>query len=419
MTRKAFLASLNRDEAAALCRDWRFWARPDQRPPEGAWAVWLFLGGRGAGKTRAGAEFIAGEALSGRAGRIALVGETLIEARQVMVEGASGLLHVMDEKRRPRFLPSRRRLEWPNGAVAQLYSGDDPESLRGPQHALAWCDEYAKWRAPQETLDTLQMGLRLGEQPRAMITTTPRNVAALKALMADPLTAVTRARTRDNAANLPKRFLQRMAAAYDGTRLGRQELDAELLEDDANALWRRAWIDAARVRNAPALARVICAVDPPVTSGPNADACGIVVAGEADGEIYILADRTVQGLSPAQWAQHAARAAAAYGAEAIAVECNQGGELVSGLLRNAAPDQRVVSVTARLGKQLRAQPVALLYEQGRVHHVGALAALEDEMCLFGGGMPPGKSPDRVDALVWAVTQLTARLHAAEPRLRRL
>jgi predicted phage terminase large subunit-like protein len=404
--RKAFLSRLTNEELSYLGTHWPFWSHRYQAPPEGDWSLWLFLGGRGAGKTKAGAEWVNRAAAQGEAVRIGIIGETMHDARAVMVEGKSGLLNPMLASMRPRFEASKRRLVWPGGAVGELFSADDPEQLRGPELDLIWADEFAKWRRPQDAFDMAQLTLRGGERPRMLVTTTPRNMAALKALVAAPGTVLTKAATGDNRGHLAGDFLARMTARYGGSRLGRQELMAEILEDDPNALFQRAWIDAGRVAVVPELVRVVVAVDPPVTGGSRADACGIVAAGRAgDGALYVLADRTVQGLSPAGWALAVRRAAESYEAAAIVVETNQGGELVRDLLRGAGADRvPVTAVRAVASKAARAAPVSVLYEQGRVHHVGSLPALEDEMCLFGGDMG-GKSPDRVDALVWALTAL--------------
>ncbi len=414
---RAALARAGEEAARRLLTDWAFWRREDQTPPDGDWSIWLFLGGRGAGKTRAGAEWVNAEASSGRAMRIGLIGETMQDARAVMVEGASGLMRPADPAMAPRCEPSKRRLTWASGAVAEWFSAEDPEQLRGPQFDLVWADEFAKWRRPRETFDMAQFALRLGARPRMLLTTTPRNVAALKALLDDPAVAVTRAATTANAANLPASFLERVERLYGGSRLGRQELEAELLQDDERALWRRRWIDAARVRAAGDLVRVVVAVDPPVTSGPRADACGVVVAGLGrDGDVYVLADRTVEGLSPMGWALKVRAAARDFAAARVVVETNQGGELVSELLTRVGGDAlRVAPVRAGASKRARAEPVATLYEQGRVRHVGSLPMLEDEMCLFGSDAMKG-SPDRVDALVWAVSDLVGA-GWAEPRVR--
>jgi phage terminase large subunit-like protein len=424
-TLESFLADLSADELNRLHHDFELWARDDQLPPERAgggapWTVWLMLGGRGAGKTRAGAEWVRAIVQRPDASdmRVALIGETLADARAVMVEGVSGLLSVHPPEAKPLFEPSKRQVTWPNGAIAQLFSADDPESLRGPQFSAAWCDELCKWRRPEETWDMLQFGLRLGTRPRQVVTTTPRPTKLLKTLLADPLTAVTRVSTSANEANLAPGFLEAIVGRYQGTRLGRQELDAELLEDRADALWPRGLIERARVRVTPELRRVVVAVDPPAGSGPRSDACGIIVVGlGSDDRGYVLADWTRERASPLDWAGAAIAAYRRYEADRIVVEVNQGGELVETVIRQIDRTVPVRSVRAMRGKWLRAEPVAALYEQGRVAHVGALPELEDEMSDFGpDGLSGGASPDRVDALVWALTDLLLR-GGAEPRIR--
>ncbi len=385
------------------------------------------LGGRGAGKTRAGAEWVRSIAaayksdqspLGTKCPRIALVGETLISARSVMVEGVSGLLEVHPPHARPHYEPSKRQVVWPGGAVAQIFSAEDPDSLRGPQFSAAWCDELGKWRKPEETWAMLQFGLRLGDAPRQVVTTTPRPTPLIKSLLADPLVAVSRVATYANAANLAPSFLDSVVGRYRGTRLGRQELDAELLEDRVDALWPRALIEQARVDAAPELARIVVAVDPPASSGPHADACGIVVVGLGfDARAYVLADATMERARPLDWARAAIRAYRRHEADRIVVEVNQGGDLVETVIRQVDASVPVRAVRASRGKWLRAEPVAALYEQGRVAHVGALPELEDEMSDFGpDGLSGGRSPDRVDALVWALTELMLR-ERPEPRLR--
>ena len=420
-----FLAGLSRTELTALHYDFEVWARDDQLPPSrtlerGDWTTWLMLGGRGAGKTRAGAEWVRAIAGASPEARIALVGETLTDARTVMVEGVSGLLAVHPPGARPLYEPSKRQIVWPHGAVAQLFSAEDPESLRGPQFTAAWCDELAKWRRPRDTWDMLQFGLRLGKWPQQVVTTTPRPIPLVRALIADARTAVTRVATSANAANLAPSFLETVVGRYRGTRLGRQELEAELLEERPDALWPRDLIERLRVVATPALQRVVVAVDPPATSGAQADACGIVVVGLGDdGRAYVLADRTREGVKPLEWARAAVAAFENYEADRIVVEINQGGEMVETVLRQVDPAVPVRGVRATRGKVLRAEPVAALYEQGRVAHVGALPQLEDEMCDFGlDGLSGGGSPDRVDALVWALTELCLR-DVAAPRVRTL
>lgn len=418
------LQGLSAPEVEAITRLWPVFARPDQLPPDGDWSVWLMIGGRGAGKTRAGAEWVRGAAL-GRPPfaatpmtRIALVGETLADVRDVMIEGESGLLAIHPRHERPTWKSSKRKLEWPNGATALVFSAEDPESLRGPQFACAWSDELAKWTYAQETWDMLQFGLRLGESPRQVVTTTPRSIPILKELMASNRTAVTRAGTRMNAANLAPNFLDGIVGRYAGTRLGRQELDGEIIDERADALWSRDAIDRMRLKSAPPLERIVVAVDPPVTSGKKADRCGIVVAGiDTTGRGIVLKDGTVAQARPAQWANRAIALYRRFDADVIVAEVNQGGEMVAQVLREVDDTVPIKSVRATRGKWLRAEPVAALYEQSRVHHVGNLPELEDEMCDFGtGGLSSGRSPDRLDALVWALTDLMLG-NRGEPKAR--
>jgi phage terminase large subunit-like protein len=402
------------------------WAHDHQLPPEGDWRVWLLLGGRGAGKTRAGAEWVramaegASWATQAPVGRIALVGETISDVREVMIEGVSGLLAVHPRDRRPQWLSSRRRLEWPNGAVAQAFSSEDPEALRGPQFDIAWCDELAKWRHAAECWDMLQFALRLGANPRQMVTTTPKAVPLVKRLMKDGDTALTHAPTSANEKNLAPGFLKAMHRAYAGTRLGRQELDGELIEDRNDALWSRAAIEEMRVQAAPDLVRVVVAVDPPASSGKRSDACGLVVAGLGmDGTAYVIADESLERARPGDWGRAAIRAYRRFEADCLVAEVNQGGEMVAAIINGIDPGVPVKSVRATRGKWLRAEPVALLYEQGRVRHAAAMPKLEDEMTDFGSdGLSAGHSPDRLDALVYALTELLLNDEPA-PRLRAL
>ena len=391
----------------------------------GDWTTWLILGGRGAGKTRAGAEWVRtltnGKTplAHGTCARLALIGETYADAREIMIEGASGLRALGPADRRPVYEAARRRLVWPNGAVAQVFSATDPEGLRGPQFEAAWCDELAKWRYADKAWDNLQFGLRLGARPRQVVTTTPRPIPLLKRLLSDEETAVSRAATHLNRANLAPAFFRNVIARYEGTRLGRQELDAELLEDNPDALWRRDKIERHRVAVTPDLARIVVAIDPPASSGPNADECGIIVAGiKSDGQAYVLEDCSLARASPAAWAQRAVAAFERHKADRIVAEINQGGEMVAAVLRQVAGPVPFRAVRATRGKHVRAEPIAALYEQGRVHHVGHLARLEDQMCEYvvGGG---GSSPDRMDALVWALTDLLLTGEAGAPKVRRL
>lgn len=419
----AFLNELSPQALARLAADWPLFARPDQLPPAGDWTIWLMIGGRGAGKTRAGAEWVRGMALglppfaSEPHGRIALVGETYADVRDVMIEGVSGLLS-LGGGARPLWSPTRRRLQWPNGAIAQAFSAEDPQGLRGPQFAAAWCDELCKWRNAQQAWDMLQFGLRLGSRPRQLVTTTPRPMPLLRALLDDPRAVVSRARTRDNAANLAPAFLQAVVGRYAGTRLGLQELDGEMVEERADALWSRAGIEAARAAAPPPLARLVVAVDPPASAGSRADRCGVVAAGvDSAGIVYVLEDATIERASPAAWAARAIAVFHRLEADALVVEVNQGGDMAIAVLRQCDAGVPVTPVRATRGKYIRAEPVAALGEQGRLKFCGQFTALEDELCDFGpDGLSGGRSPDRLDAMVWAVTAL---LGFATPRIRSL
>lgn len=426
------VADLKPDAARWLLHCWSLLARPAQRPPEAAqggadWTTWLAMGGRGAGKTRAGAEWVRGLALGtpGFAvrpvGRIALVAETFNDVREVMVEGVSGLLAVHPRHERPRWEPTRRRLEWPNGAIAQGFSADDPDSLCGPQFEAAWCDELAKWRYADAAFDMLQFGLRLGTRPRQMVTTTPRATGLMRRLLADPMTAATRMGTAENAAHLAPTFLETVVGRYAGTRLGRQELEGELIEDRPDALWNRTALEAAREAAAPPLTRIVVAVDPPASSRKGADACGIVAAGlDGEGLIHVLADESGQGLTPGAWGARAVALFHKLDADRVVVEVNQGGEMVRSILAGIDPSLPVAEVRATRGKWLRAEPVAALYERGRVRHAGRFPTLEDELCDFGpDGLSNGRSPDRLDALVWAITALALGPKETAPRVRRM
>lgn len=422
---------MSEGELGFLASQWAIYAHDHQVPPPHApngepWLTWLLIGGRGAGKTRAGAEWIRAQVLGlapfadAKAGQIALVGESEHDVREVMIEGVSGILAVHARSERPVWTPSRRRLEWSNGALAYAFSAEDPESLRGPQFDCAWADELAKWRYADAAFDMLQFGLRLGSRPRQLITTTPRPIPLIRRLMADPSTAVTRAPTQANAFHLSPAFLKNVVARYAGTRLGRQELDGEIIEDRPDALWSRALIEKCRVREAPPLSRIVVAVDPPASSGKRADACGIVAAGvSGEGGVYVIADDTIAGVTPAVWAAKAVALFHRCEADALVVEVNQGGEMATTVIRQIDAGVPVRPVRAMRAKWVRAEPVAALYEQGRVRHAGSFAALEDEMCDFGvGGLSSGRSPDRLDALVWAISSL-ALAPRGEPRVRGL
>lgn len=406
--RAALLTDLSDAELAALEYDWPRWARPKQLPPPGDWRSWLILAGRGYGKSRTLAETVRARVESGEARRIALVAPTAADARDVMVEGESGLLAISPPWCRPLYEPSKRRLTWPNGTIATTYSAEEPERLRGPQHDFAACDELAAWADP-ETFDMLMFGLRLGADPRCVIATTPKSSALIKRLLADPTVAVTRGTTYDNRANLAPAFLDQIVRRYEGTRLGRQELLAELLDDVPGALWTRETIERARLGRGmhPDLSRIVVAIDPAVTSGEDSDETGIIVAGrDHQGHGYVLADLSGR-CAPHEWARAAVKAYREHKADRIVAEVNQGGDMVEATVRMVAPDVPYHAVRASRGKVVRAEPVAALYEQGRVHHVGSHPALEDQMCAFTSDLDRriGQSPDRVDALVWALTEL--------------
>lgn len=418
--RKAELSKLSTEQLALLRWRWDFVARPDQLEPEGDWLTWLILSGRGWGKTRTGAEtiraWVCGDTplSAGRYSRIALVAETAADARDVMVEGESGLLAIHPRDFRPTYEPSKRRLTWPNGAMATLYNAVEPDQLRGPQHDAAWSDELAKWRYVQDTWDQLQFGLRLGRKPRQLITTTPRPLPLIRGIMADPMTVTTRGRTADNAINLAEPFLKQIEERYAGTRLGRQELDGEILDDIPGALWTRRSIDENRRREPDELERIVVAIDPAASSDEGSDETGIVAAGEAPDQDgyrrgYVLADRSLRG-SPEEWARAAVSLYRELEADRIVAEKNNGGEMVESVIRAVDRNIPVTLVHASRGKYVRAEPISALYEQGRVHHVGAFPQLEDQMCSFTRDIDrKAGSPDRVDALVWALSELFERM----------
>lgn len=413
--RASVLRDLTPEEAEALEYDWKFWGRPNQFAPPGDWSTWLLLAGRGFGKTRTGAEWV--RSIKDTVPRIALVAPTAADVRDVVVEGESGIMAISPPWDRPIYEPSKRRLTWDNGAQAALYSADEPERLRGPQHGAAWCDELAAWRYP-EAWDMLQFGLRLGDNPRAVVTTTPKPVKLVRDLLADPTTAVTRGSTYDNKANLARAFLEKTVRKYEGTRLGRQELNAEMLEDVPGALWTRAMIEAARwAGKLPDFARVVVAVDPAGTSGENADETGIVVAALGrDGLAYVLDDLSCRE-TPDTWARRAVQAYRDHKADRIVAEPNYGGEMVEHTIRTVDPRVPYTKVNATRGKVVRAEPIAALYEQNRVRHVGSLSTLEDQMCAFTSDFDKktaGYSPDRLDALVWALTHLMLVAEAPQP-----
>ena len=413
-----FLAGLTDNALLALPWMFEFWAMPHQLPPDGAWKSWVIMGGRGAGKTRAGAEWVRAEVegstpdAPGRSRHVALVGETQDQVREVMIFGESGILACSPPDRRPVWEAGRKRLVWKNGAVAQVFSAYDPDSLRGPQFDAAWADELAKWPKAEETWDMLQFALRLGENPRQVVTTTPQNIGVLKAILKNPSTVMTHAPTQANRANLAASFLVEVQGRYAGTLQGRQELEGHLVEEVEGALWTAATIAACQfVGEVPEFDRVVVAVDPPVTGGAKSDTCGIVVAGVVmsgapkDWRVIVLEDCSVKG-SPTEWATAAVAAMDRHKADRLVAEVNQGGEMVSDMIRQVDPLVPIRTVHAGKSKGIRAEPVAALYEQGRVKHLRGLGKLEDQMCrMTVKGFKGDGSPDRLDALVWALLEL--------------
>lgn len=383
--------------------------RPEQVPPEALeWATWVIQSGRGWGKTRTGAEWLADGALSHPGTRWAIVAPTFADGRDTCIEGESGLLSVL-RRRRPtvnwdqHWNRSLGEVILPNGSRVKMFSSEKPDSLRGPQHHGAWCDELAAWAHARETWDMLQFGLRLGAKPRAVVTTTPKPVPLVRALLADPSTTVTRGSTFDNARNLAPSQLERLRTLYEGTRLGRQELYGELLTDTPGALWVESTIAPHRVDTAPPMRRVVVAIDPAVTSGEDSDSTGIVAAGVGlDGHIYVLHDRTCRE-SPERWARIAVELYDEVQGDRIVAEVNNGGDLVEAVIRTVDANVPYTEVRASRGKRMRAEPIAALYEQGKVHHVGRFDELEDQMTTWTP--EAAGSPDRLDALVWAVSHL--------------
>jgi predicted phage terminase large subunit-like protein len=383
-----------------LARDWLSVARPEQIEPEGDWRYWVILAGRGFGKTRSGAEWVRERVKRHRF--VNLIGATADDARDILVEGESGILAICRDEERPEFRKSERKLLWPNGAVSLIFTADEPDRLRGKQHEALWGDELAAWRYVDEAWAQAMFGLRLGDDPRAVITTTPRPIKALRELLADPHTVPTRGSTYENRANLAPAFYDAIIKRYEGTRLGRQELNAELLLDNPDALWSQTLIDDLRVKKAPALKRIVVGVDPAVTSGEDSNETGIIVAGlGVDGHGYVLDDRTRRA-KPAEWAAAVAMAYHDWKADRVVAEVNNGGELVEAVVRTVAPRVSYKGVRAARGKVTRAEPVSSLYEKGHVHHCGYFAQLESQMTDWVPGMP---SPDRMDALCWAIHEL--------------
>ncbi|MEM8979404.1 MAG: terminase family protein [Pseudomonadota bacterium] len=428
-----FLADLSDNALLALPYLFEFWAHDHQIPPEGDWKTWLVLGGRGAGKTRAGSEWVRsmveGDSPQdpGRCSNLALVGQTYDQVRDIMIFGDSGILACTPPDRLPVWKESQRTLVWPNGARAQAFSASDPEALRGPQFDGAWVDELAKWKEPEKCWDMLQFALRLGEAPQQCVTTTPRPIDLLRVLLERDNTVITQAPTEANSAFLAESFIQEVRNRYAGTRLGRQELDGVFEQNLEGALWSHEMVARARTKEPlEGFDRIVIAVDPPVTGHSGSDECGIIVAGSSRDEKggglgEVLADCSVSAASPQTWARAVAQAYEAHGADCVIAEVNQGGDLVETVLRQHAPSVVYKKVHARLSKVARAQPVALLYEQNRIGHRKGLDALESQMrnMTFEGFQSKG-SPDRLDAMVWAITHLLVKSVApSKPALRAL
>lgn len=385
-----------------LLHDWSFWERPSQCEPEGDWQYWVVKAGRGFGKTRIGAEWIRRHAR--HLSFCNLIGATADDARDIMVDGESGILAICPPDERPIYRKSERKLIWPNGSVSLIFTADEPERLRGKQHRKLWADELGAWRY-EEAWTQATLGLRLGPNPQGLVTTTPRPTALLRRLLADPNTVVTEGSTYDNRENLAPAFFGKIIRLYEGTRLGRQELLAELLDDNPFALWKRAWVEQTRVQQAPEMRRIVIGVDPAVSGDETSDETGIVVAGMMGGadspHYFVLADRSLRG-SPRDWARTAVSAYEEFGADRIIAEVNNGGEMVEATIRAVDLNVAYTAVRASRGKVIRAEPISALYEKGLVHHVGAFPVLEDQLCEWVPGDP---SPDRLDALVWAMTEL--------------
>lgn len=403
--RQEALSVLTDAEAEALLHDWRgFLARPDQVAPEGDWDIWLALAGRGWGKTEAGAQWVKEQVEQG-VKSIALIAETQKDLEEVMVKR---LVSIYPEGEAPKVRYKPVRVTWPNGAEALGYNGTEPQQLRGPEFEAAWVDELAKYRHARETWDMLQFCMRAGSHPRQLVTTTPRPTEIIKAIAGghEGKVHTTRGSTMDNAANLAPRFLEKIKAKYEGTRLGRQELSAEILGDLPGALWAQSVIDTYRVPKPPQTGRTLVAVDPAITNTEESDEHGIMVGGIDDDQTgYVLEDVSQQG-SPMEWARAAITAAKKYNADGVVVEVNQGGDMVAHTLRSIAPNLNIIEVRATKGKHVRAAPIASLYEQGRIRHVGQFPELEAQMTqMTSEGYQGDGSPDRVDALVWLMTEL--------------
>lgn len=402
--KQQWLAQQPEDIREALKYKWECWARPEQLIPAGEWTTWLVRAGRGYGKTRVGSETV--RQWVKKFSFVNLIGATADDARDIMIEGESGILAVCPKRERPLYISSKRQLQWPNGAKSLIFTADEPERLRGKQAEKIWCDEVGAWRFQEEAWDQAMFGLRLGSNPQVIVTTTPKPTKVIRELSALPSTFLTRGTTYENRTNLATAFYTKIITKYEGTRLGRQELNAELLEDNPNALWNHAMIDAARVSEAPKLVRIVVPIDPAVTSNEDSDETGIVPVGvdnQNPPHFYVLFDAS--GIyTPLEWGKAASVQYHRLRADRVIGEGNNGGDLVESNLRNVDPDISYKKVIASRGKQTRAEPVAALYEQGRVHHVGTFAILEDQMCDWNPVMDTN-SPDRMDSLVWGITEL--------------
>ena len=403
--------ALGKVDPEAVACDWSLRRRPSQTAPKGNWRVWLILAGRGWGKTRTGAEFIREQVDKHLAKHIALVGPTAADVRDTMIEGESGLLSIYPPKQRPRYEPSKRRVTFHNGATATAFSADEPDRLRGPNHDLAWADELASWRYP-EAWDMLQLGLRIGDHPRTVVTTTPKPLPIIRRLLAteDASVQITTGSTYDNAANLAQSFVDEITSRYEGTRLGRQELHAEVLDDVQGALWSRDLLEQHRVTKEPNLTRIVVAIDPAAGSKSDNAETGIVVVGLGEeGHGYVLDDVSLRG-TPNDWGRAAVAAYHRHKADLLVAEANQGGDMVSHTLRTVDENVPIKMVHASRGKRTRAEPISALYEQGRIHHLGFHGELEDQLCSWAPDH--SISPDRLDALVWGLTEILLNIREA-------
>jgi phage terminase large subunit-like protein len=410
--RETWLSSLSSDEVQALPFEWRFWARPKQIAPAGDWRFWIVKAGRGFGKTRTGAEWVREKIESGKCRRIALVSDTAADVRDVMVEGPSGLINIAPPWNKPLYEPSKRRVTWPNGAVAICYAAEAPELLRGPEHDGAWADEFAKWKNLRKrdaeggtAWDNLLMGLRIGDNPQGLVTTTPRSIAELRSLLKRPGVVITGGSSYENRGNLSEQWFSDVILSYEGTRLGRQEIHAEILDDAEGALWQRGMFEKNRKSvDRSFLTRVVIAIDPATTKKKRSDETGIVACGIGkDGHGYVLEDAGAQ-MSTDAWTAKAIHLYDKWGADRIVAETNNGGDLVEYALRTKRANVSYKSLTASRGSMVRAEPVAALYEQNRVHHGTNVSRLEDNMCNWEAATGE-HCPDNVSAAVWGLTEL--------------